>query len=70
MEVKQSASGREQFGAWREGEHDDLVFAVALAYWAAKRVCPRGLDGEDGWWQRAPGTLIGNWQGTNPLGRK
>lgn len=35
MRVKVSGAGREQFGAWREGTHDDLVFAVALACWAA-----------------------------------
>jgi hypothetical protein len=33
MRVKVGASGREQLGAWREGAHDDLVLAVALAYW-------------------------------------
>ena len=33
MEVKVGPSGREQYGAWREGTHDDLVLAVALAYW-------------------------------------
>src|SRR5581483_2797941 len=29
MEVRMTESGREQYGAWREGTHDDLVFAVA-----------------------------------------
>lgn len=28
-------TGREKFGAMREGQHDDLVLAVALAAWAA-----------------------------------
>jgi hypothetical protein len=37
MEVKQSEKGRERFGAWREGQHDDLVLAVALAVWRAKK---------------------------------
>jgi len=37
MEVKVTSAGREQFGAWREGTHDDLVFAVALACWGSKR---------------------------------
>ena len=50
MRVKQTANGHEQFGAWREGEHDDLVFAVALAYWGAKTAHPRAVDGEDGYW--------------------
>ena len=41
MRVKVSGSGKEQFGAWRSGEHDDLVLAVALACWAVRRVAPR-----------------------------
>ncbi len=36
MRVKVSAGRREQFGAWREGTHDDLALAVALACWRAK----------------------------------
>lgn len=28
---------REQYAAWRYGEHDDTVFAVALACWGARR---------------------------------
>jgi len=36
MEVRITSFGAEQFGAWREGAHDDLVFAVALACWAAE----------------------------------
>src|SRR5580658_6377196 len=40
MEVKVSSAGREQFGSWREGTHDDLVFAVALACWGAQKMCP------------------------------
>ena len=38
MRVRQTPAGHEQYGAWREGEHDDLVFAVALAHWGAKSV--------------------------------
>jgi len=41
MRVKVTGSGHEQFGAWREGEHDDLVLAVALACWGVRRVAPR-----------------------------
>ena len=41
MRVKISGSGNEQFGAWRSGEHDDLVLAVALACWGVKKVTPR-----------------------------
>jgi hypothetical protein len=42
MRVKITASGSEQYGAWREGEHDDLVLAVALACWGARRAWPGG----------------------------
>src|SRR5258708_6265853 len=37
MRMEISESGRE---GWRSGAHDDLVFAVALACWAAKRGRP------------------------------
>ena len=29
------ATGHESYEAWREGDHDDLVFAVSLACWYA-----------------------------------
>jgi hypothetical protein len=35
--VKITAAAHETFGAWRAGEHDDLVLAVALACWQAER---------------------------------
>jgi len=54
MRVKVGLEGREQYGAWREGTHDDLVFAVALAYWAARKMYPREGTGEEGYW-RCPG---------------
>ncbi len=31
-----------EIGAWRENQHDDLVFAVALACWTAEREPPWG----------------------------
>jgi hypothetical protein len=34
--VKITAALNEVMGAWREGEHDDLVLALALACWAAE----------------------------------
>src|ERR1017187_9136847 len=40
MQVKVTLAGNEQYGAWREGTHDDLVFAVALACWSARKVYP------------------------------
>lgn len=35
FEVKISDAGTDTYGAWREGAHDDLVFALALAVWYA-----------------------------------
>jgi hypothetical protein len=51
MRVKVTSAGHEQYGAWREGTHDDLVFAVALACWAAKKVQPNPPMGDDRWWR-------------------
>jgi hypothetical protein len=34
--LKQTASGNETFEAWREGDHDDLVLALAIALWVAE----------------------------------
>ncbi len=50
MRVKISAAGNEQFGAWREGQHDDLVFAVALACWGARKSYPFDLSGRQRYW--------------------
>jgi hypothetical protein len=36
LRVKVNSAGRESFSAWRDGEHDDLVLAVALAGWRAQ----------------------------------
>jgi hypothetical protein len=37
MRVKISARAHERYGAWRSGEHDDLVLAVALACWGVRK---------------------------------
>jgi hypothetical protein len=37
FEVKITEAGHDTYGSWREGAHDDLVFAVALACWIAER---------------------------------
>jgi hypothetical protein len=49
--VKVTAAANETFGAWRDGQHDDLVLAVALACWLAERFHPSG----SGWaeWAKA-----------------
>jgi hypothetical protein len=51
MRVKITPSGNEQYGAWREGEHDDLVLAVALACWGARKAWPCAPYGEEGYWR-------------------
>jgi len=50
MQVKVTPAGNEQYGAWREGTHDDLVFAVALACWSARKVYP-APEGDARWWR-------------------
>lgn len=57
MRVKITGEGHEQYGAWREGEHDDLVFAVALACWGAKKRYP-GSRGEGEYWGEREGRLF------------
>jgi hypothetical protein len=37
FEVKITETGHDTYGAWREGAHDDLVFALALATWWGER---------------------------------
>ena len=32
-QVKITASANEAFGAWRDGQHDDLVLALGIALW-------------------------------------
>jgi len=51
MRVKVGCGGHEQYGAWREGTHDDLVLAVALACWAARKVYPNEPAGEEAYWR-------------------
>ena len=38
--VKITAARHETFEAWREGAHDDLVLAVALAAWCGEKTLP------------------------------
>ena len=37
FQVKVNAQAHDTYGAWREGAHDDLVLAVAVATWLADR---------------------------------
>jgi hypothetical protein len=48
LQVKVTPSGNSVYGAWREGQHDDLVLAFAMAYWGALK----GSKRESGYWQR------------------
>jgi hypothetical protein len=34
------ATGYDRYEAWREGDHDDLVLAAALAVWSARKPQP------------------------------
>jgi hypothetical protein len=34
------ASGHDSYEAWREGDHDDLVLAAAMAVWSARAPGP------------------------------
>jgi len=43
FQVKITAAAHETFGAWREGQHDDLVLAVALAAWYGERAPVAGV---------------------------
>jgi len=52
MQVKISLNGNEQYAVWREGQHDDLVFAVALACWNAQNAYPNDPAGVEGWWTK------------------
>jgi hypothetical protein len=38
FKVKITAAANEIFEAWREGEHDDLLLAVAIAAWMGERM--------------------------------
>jgi hypothetical protein len=38
FEVKISLAGHDSYGTWREGVHDDLLLATALAVWAGEHI--------------------------------
>jgi hypothetical protein len=40
FQYKISTSGHDTYGAWREGTHDDLLFAVSLAVWYGEQYPP------------------------------
>jgi hypothetical protein len=56
MRMRITASGNDQYGAYGEGEHDDLILALALALWYAERLDGRERRRHDRD-QRAPSEL-------------
>ena len=38
FQVKVTTAGNDTYGVWREGQHDDLVLATAVALWFGERV--------------------------------
>ena len=50
MQVKIWRSGHEQYAVWREGTHDDLVFAVAVACWPHQNMYSDDPAGGEQWW--------------------
>ena len=45
--VKITTARNETFESWREGQHDDLVLAAALAAWLGEQALPAPDDGPD-----------------------
>jgi hypothetical protein len=73
------ASATESFEAWREGQHDDLAFAVMLAAWVAEQafdftpelvqVKPNEARQNEGSWQRRGHFGYGGRHAAFPGGR-
>jgi hypothetical protein len=69
FQVKVTAAANETFGAWREGQHDDLVLAAALACWAGERFPALGAGsiGTGGpTWAREPAGVWGDGDARRP----
>jgi hypothetical protein len=43
FQMKITLAGHDSYGAWREGTHDDLVLALAVALWCGERRWQRWL---------------------------
>jgi hypothetical protein len=68
--VRITPAANEAFGEWREGQHDDLVFALALAAWVGEN-WPEEYTGPVVYneWASRPGGLPGPADRVNPLWR-
>jgi hypothetical protein len=45
MSLKVTGNDHAAYESWREGDHDDMVFALALAVWRARRSIPDPMEG-------------------------
>ena len=48
------ATGHDSYEAWREGDHDDLVFAASLVAWYAERMRPPEVTIRNPFWPPLP----------------
>jgi hypothetical protein len=60
---KVSKAGNDQYGAWREGQHDDLLLAVALPVWWGEKVKPALQRGRGRSGRLEPLVGTGAWMG-------
>jgi hypothetical protein len=54
---KKTASG-DDYGAWSKGEHDDLLFATAIAVWYGDTYAVRTLPGQGTQYATATGNPL------------
>ena len=52
FKVKINLKGHDQYEAWRENDHDDLVLATSMAVWAGDNLLRRGEWGPAPGWRR------------------
>jgi hypothetical protein len=58
------ATGHDSYEAWREGDHDDLVLAVAMACWCGERYLRKETS------KPRPGIVAGDGVPINVVGRR
>lgn len=61
---KVSKAGNDLYGAWREGQHDDLLLSVAIAVWWGEKWAPRTMPASSGQqYATGPGNLYASMRG-------
>jgi len=59
------ATAHDSYEAWREGDHDDLVLAAALATWGSSKAISTGppilVGRKQSWFEMAGGTARSGW---------